>query len=70
MGSVKAKFNAVETLQLFEREVENTEQTLSDLLNYLRGTHNYCWYCGLKYNDQNNLLANCPGKTRDIHLTI
>ena len=36
MGSVKAKFNAVETLQLFEREVENTEQTLSDLLNYLR----------------------------------
>lgn len=70
VGSVKAKFNAVETLQLFEREVENTEQTLSDLLNYLRGTHNYCWYCGLKYNDQNDLLTNCPGKTRDIHLTI
>ncbi|KAF6063704.1 hypothetical protein FOB64_005330 [Candida albicans] len=26
VGSVKAKFNAVETLQLFEREVENTDR--------------------------------------------
>ncbi|CAX43959.1 conserved hypothetical protein [Candida dubliniensis CD36] len=70
VGSSKAKFNAAEALQLFEQEVENIEQTLSDLLNYLRVTHNYCWYCGVKYIDQNDLLVNCPGKNRDIHLTI
>ncbi|EGW33019.1 uncharacterized protein SPAPADRAFT_49944 [Spathaspora passalidarum NRRL Y-27907] len=48
--------------------VEDLEQRSSRLLDYLRDTHSYCWYCGTKFNDQVDLVTNCPGRSRDVHL--
>ncbi|RCK55371.1 hypothetical protein Cantr_04281 [Candida viswanathii] len=51
-----------------ETEIEDREESSSRLLDYLRGSHNYCWYCGVHYSDKDDLEEHCPGKGRDVHL--
>ncbi|RCK67570.1 hypothetical protein Cantr_02801 [Candida viswanathii] len=51
-----------------DTEIEDLEETSSKLLDYLRDSHNYCWYCGVHYSDKDDLEEHCPGKDRDVHL--
>ena len=59
-----------------EAEEEETEaeedlfsvcDKLSLLLTYLRVEHLYCLYCGIKYDSEEDILANCPGPAREDH---
>ena len=43
------------------------QQRLADVLDYLRGRHSYCLFCGCQYDGAEALEANCPGVTEDDH---
>lgn len=38
-----------------------------DCLLYIRKVHNYCYYCGIHYENQQDLEDNCPGISEDLH---
>ena len=40
---------------------------LMECLEYLRTKHSYCLYCGCAFDDDEDLLRHCPGKTADDH---
>lgn len=40
---------------------------LYECLEYLRSTYFYCVYCGSAYDDEADLVANCPGIDEDSH---
>ncbi|KAM0729205.1 G patch domain-containing protein 11 [Formica fusca] len=52
---------------------DSDEETLSNLekldilTKYLRKTYFYCIWCGVKFNDEDDLRDNCPGNTRSDH---
>jgi len=46
---------------------EERENILISLLEYLRSTHFYCFFCGTKYTDKDDLEGNCPGESEDKH---
>ncbi|XP_054777669.1 uncharacterized protein LOC129285792 isoform X2 [Prosopis cineraria] len=46
---------------------EITEEDLQDALMKLRDDHQYCLFCGCKYESREALLANCPGTNEDDH---
>lgn len=64
-----------------EKETDDTddsddsdeESQLSDLekleilTKYLRKSYFYCIWCGVKFNDEDDLRDNCPGNTRNDH---
>ncbi|XP_006850049.2 G patch domain-containing protein 11 isoform X1 [Amborella trichopoda] len=50
-----------------EEEEVITEEDLQDILMKLRDEHNYCLYCGCKYESGEALLSNCPGIEEDDH---
>lgn len=54
-----------------EDEVQGDELSLLDKLRiltaYLRQEHLYCIWCGTAYEDQEDLMANCPGPTSADH---
>lgn len=37
------------------------------LTKYLRKKYFYCIWCGMKFNDEDDLRDNCPGSTRNDH---
>lgn len=37
------------------------------LTRYLRKKYFYCVWCGMKFNDEDDLRDNCPGSTRNDH---
>jgi len=37
------------------------------LLQHLRGTHFYCFWCGTNYEDTDDLQSNCPGEAEEDH---
>ncbi|KAI8143147.1 hypothetical protein BJV82DRAFT_578872 [Fennellomyces sp. T-0311] len=43
------------------------DDRLDRLVCYLRSEHNYCFWCGAKYNDAEDLKENCPGTEEDEH---
>ncbi|KAI7857016.1 hypothetical protein BDC45DRAFT_501505 [Circinella umbellata] len=43
------------------------DQRLVQLVEYLREKHLYCFWCGAKYNDKQDLTDNCPGLEEDDH---
>lgn len=49
-----------------ESQLSNLEQ-LDILTKYLRKTYFYCIWCGVKFNDEDDLRDNCPGNTRNDH---
>ena len=49
-----------------ECEFEPHEQ-LHMLTQYLRMWYMYCLWCGTKFEDGDDLGANCPGDTRELH---
>ncbi|KAE9544456.1 hypothetical protein AGLY_001635 [Aphis glycines] len=56
-----------------EEEEEDEEDVISineqlEILNfYLRQTHNYCVYCGTVYDDETDMMEECPGPNRQDH---
>lgn len=52
---------------------DDTEETLSTLekldilTRYLRKKYFYCIWCGMKFNDEDDLRDDCPGSTRNDH---
>ncbi|XP_053315257.1 G patch domain-containing protein 11 [Spea bombifrons] len=45
----------------------STPDKLQILTSYLRGEHFYCIWCGTAYQDEDDLLSNCPGNTSEDH---
>lgn len=43
------------------------QEKLLLLLQYLRLVHNFCWFCGERFEDEEDLNANCPGITEELH---
>lgn len=43
------------------------QENLFLLLQYLRLVHNFCWFCGERFEDEEDLNANCPGITEELH---
>ncbi|XP_076442849.1 G patch domain-containing protein 11-like [Babylonia areolata] len=43
------------------------EEKLQALTFYLRTTYHYCIWCGTKYNDSEDMEANCPGDSAEAH---
>ncbi|XP_027841330.2 G patch domain-containing protein 11-like [Aphis gossypii] len=56
-----------------EEEEEEDEDVISineqlEILNfYLRQTYNYCVYCGTVYDDETDMMEECPGPNRQDH---
>lgn len=40
---------------------------LEECLSYLKSIHYYCFYCGVCYNDLDDLMRNCPGDQEEDH---
>lgn len=49
-----------------EEELEPSEK-LIHLTMYLRRTHQYCIWCGTKYDDDQDMADNCPGDSAQDH---
>ncbi|KAL9954758.1 hypothetical protein ACROYT_G042333 [Oculina patagonica] len=49
-----------------EEELEPSEK-LVHLTMYLRRTHQYCIWCGTKFDDDQDMAENCPGDTAQDH---
>jgi len=49
-----------------EEELEPSEK-LEHLTMYLRRTHQYCIWCGTKFDDDRDMADNCPGDTAQDH---
>lgn len=50
----------------YELEVPESDQLVA-LTEYLRTTHFYCLWCGITYNDTEDIEDNCPGDTSADH---
>lgn len=44
-----------------------TSEKLEMLTDYLRTTYCYCHWCGIKYENADDMQTNCPGQTKDDH---
>uniref|UniRef100_A0A1L8DD32 G patch domain-containing protein 11 n=1 Tax=Nyssomyia neivai TaxID=330878 RepID=A0A1L8DD32_9DIPT len=58
---------AEEEEQEAEEEDFDPAEKLEMLTNYVRSMHLYCHWCGIKYNDIDDLVDSCPGATKDDH---
>ncbi|XP_061398318.1 G patch domain-containing protein 11 [Musca vetustissima] len=47
-------------------EFSNAEK-LEMLINYIRTSYNFCFWCGIRYEDLDDLSTNCPGLNKDDH---
>ncbi|XP_052117759.1 uncharacterized protein LOC107490107 [Arachis duranensis] len=50
-----------------EEEEEITEEDLQEVLMKLRDDHNYCLFCGCKYESKDALFTNCTETNEDDH---
>ena len=50
-----------------EEDLFTTVEKLNLLLTYIRLEHFYCLYCGISYENQEDMDQNCPGISRDDH---
>lgn len=49
-------------------DITNLEK-LEILTDYLRETYLLCYWCSIRFNDEKDLVTNCPGPTKDDHLS-
>ena len=49
------------------RDQQEAMDELTDLLNYLRTSYCYCFYCAITFDDDRDLALNCPGVYDDDH---
>lgn len=50
-----------------EEEEFSSQEKLEMLTNYVRTSYLFCYWCGVRYNDEKDLIDNCPGLTKDDH---
>lgn len=56
-----------------DNDIEEDDEILSNLekldilTRYLRKKYFYCIWCGMKFNDEDDLKDDCPGSTRNDH---
>lgn len=50
-----------------EMEEFSLQEKLEMLTNYVRTSYLFCYWCGVRYNDEEDLNTNCPGLTKDDH---
>ncbi|XP_047370919.1 G patch domain-containing protein 11 [Vespa velutina] len=50
-----------------EEEDITVNEKLDILTKYLREKYFYCIWCGVLFEDENDLRDNCPGCTRNVH---
>ena len=52
-----------------ELEVTDEEycEQLKDITKYLRSRYNYCVWCGIRFEDSNDMQDSCPGTNRACH---
>lgn len=46
---------------------EDVKMQLDHVTLYLREEYFYCMYCGIKFDDEQDMVRNCPGDTRKEH---
>jgi len=46
---------------------EPVDEQIDQILNYLRTEYCYCFYCGIEFNDEDDMDENCPGFGFDVH---
>lgn len=68
----KSEEDEVTTEEEGEQELVNeiqyeAHEKLELVNDYLRTTHLYCHWCGIKYENAEDMETNCPGRTRDDH---
>lgn len=44
-----------------------TKERLDKILSYLRLTYSYCFWCGMRYDNQEDMQNSCPGETEEDH---
>jgi len=50
-----------------QEEEFSSEEKLQLLTGYLRSQYNYCLWCGISYDNSDELKISCPGDTREDH---
>ncbi|TMW50070.1 hypothetical protein DOY81_004880 [Sarcophaga bullata] len=50
-----------------EQEEFSNSEKLEMLTNYIRTSYLFCYWCGVRYNNEEDLNDNCPGLTKDDH---
>lgn len=51
---------------LLTDDIGLTEE-IGSLVHHLRNVYNYCYYCGVEYDNEDDLLNNCPGSEEEDH---
>lgn len=46
---------------------QELETQLESLTNYLRTTYQYCLWCGITFESEEDMKSNCPGPARLLH---
>ena len=59
--------NGVEEGNLVSVVVDDPIEQLISSLIYLRETYSYCLFCGCQYEDQDDMMASCPGINEEDH---
>eukprot|EP01130_Rhizamoeba_saxonica_P013351 TRINITY_DN5695_c0_g1_i1.p1 TRINITY_DN5695_c0_g1~~TRINITY_DN5695_c0_g1_i1.p1 ORF type:complete len:177 (+),score=43.07 TRINITY_DN5695_c0_g1_i1:442-972(+) len=52
---------------LEQKTLDECTTMIENLLDYLRTTHTYCYFCGVVYNNNEDMESNCPGTTEEDH---
>ncbi|KZO93249.1 hypothetical protein CALVIDRAFT_486210 [Calocera viscosa TUFC12733] len=73
--NIANKIQETEDIELSEEQVQDAiaflrldpMARLEQLLAYMRETHHYCFWCGTKYSDAEELDEECPGPSEDDH---
>lgn len=60
------EFEESESSDEDEEKLRNSEK-LEILTKYLRGKYFYCIWCGVAYDNEDDLRESCPGNTRSDH---
>lgn len=65
----ETKLNDIDTAESDEEdEIEYTiAESVEMITSYLRTSYTYCFWCGVHYNDLEDMTTNCPGELRDDH---
>ncbi|KZT58835.1 hypothetical protein CALCODRAFT_451182 [Calocera cornea HHB12733] len=73
--NIANKIQETEDVELSDKELQEAVAflrldpmtRLDELLAYMRDTHHYCFWCGTKYADEEELARECPGPDEDDH---
>ena len=50
-----------------DEDPEVVGEQLRVCLTYLKEIYTYCYYCGARFNDSEDMAINCPGLLEEDH---